>query len=90
MSVKESDSLLPKSSGINRSASLSKIKLTLEKTVEEDVSVRKRSRSSTVSVDMTPSDLNPIVQGRRELFGSLPFFSAFGQYTCLWFAITSL
>ena len=38
-----------------------------------------RSRFSTVNADMTPSHLNPITRGRRELYGSLPFVSAFGM-----------
>ena len=60
-------------------SSLSSIKLVQEQTVENAVAVRKRSRSYTVSADMTPSALNPIQRGKRKLWGQLPFICAFGM-----------
>jgi len=59
--------------------SASKIKTKEEESVQQDIFTRKRSRSNTVSVDMTPSELNPTMLERRELYVVLPFVSAFGM-----------
>eukprot|EP01041_Mallomonas_annulata_P002850 gene2850-5605_t len=59
--------------------SLSTIDTYEEETAKQDKIGKQRSRFYTVDADMTPSALNPIKRGRRELYGSLPFVSAFGM-----------
>jgi hypothetical protein len=55
------------------------------RTVAEEINRQRQttaqlSRSASIGIDMTPSSLNPIRDGqRRALYGSLPFFSAFGM-----------